>query len=348
MIWRKLLGRERAALPVGITNLILIDPVDVGFVGPFKQALEAKLGASAIVTLADRPATSGADVLSIALADLAREIKKSGAQRLLVFGDCALPELELPTFRINARTCSQRAHERCLIADPALSPQLPDAILTGDPLAGVQNLPEVSIDPEICERFREQRQSGRWLGYFAATGEDEEPLAYRLFNRLIRHKMGLMLLAPFAAERCEPVYRDAIKYRLQTIRHNRLSTSFVPIKTRVYYIEEDVPRNALYACADWVVPGGTLSDASSVDVDLVTPILLERPLVVGYAAKPTPLLRAAQRAGVINQTEDEEQLFSQLKAIIDEPERAHAQALRAKAWLNAQAGALKRVIAAID
>lgn len=334
-------------LPVGMQALVVIDAADANLIEPFARAIEAKLGPVAVATFGQAPALGQPQIYSLAPAELGREMETSGVQRLIVFGDTVLPRLGVKVFRVNARAAATSPHERCFVSDPELAERLEDAILTGDPLAGLAALPEMTLD-ETCERFREQRQSGRWIGYFAGTGESEETQAYKLFNRLIRHKMGLMLLAPFGPERCEPVYRDAIKYRLQTIRHNRLSTSFVPIKTRVYYIEEESPRSALYACADWVVPGGTLSEESAVEPDIVTPMLLERPLVIGYAHRSTPLLRAAVRAGVIDKAADEEQLFEWLKAIIDAPEQARQRAQRAKAWLRAQAGALERVVAAID
>lgn len=347
MIWRKLFARERAALPAGTQTVVLIDAGDADLIEPFVRAIQAKLGAVAVATFDDAPALEQRQIYRVDADALSQTLKKAGVQRLIVFGDAVVSAPGTQVFRINAGGAAMNPHERCFVSEPEIARQHKEAMLTGDPLAGLAALPEIAHD-ESCERFREQRQSGRWIGYFAGTGENEEAQAYKLFNRLIRHKMGLMLLAPFARERCEPVYRDAIKYRLQTIRHNRLSTSFVPIKTRVYYIEEEAPRNALYACADWVVPGGSLNEESNVEPDIVTPMLLARPTVLGYAAKTTPLIRAALRAGIIDQPADEEQLFERLKAIIDEPDQARQRAQRAKSWLHAQAGALERVVTAID
>ena len=346
MIWRKLFGRERTVLPAGSDTIVLLDAADTDAIEPFLRALEAKFGRVALATFGESPALEARPVFSLAPDEAELTLKKAGAQRIIIFGDAPLSAADIKVFRINARAAHE-PREHCFTSDPQLADQLGGAMLTGDPLAGLASLPQLA-NGESCERFREQRQSGRWIGYFAGTGENEEPQAYKLFNRLIRHKMGLMLLAPFAPERCEPVYRDAIKYRLQTIRHNRLSTSFVPIKTRVYYIEEDAPRNALYACADWVVPGGSLSLESVVEPDIIAPILHARPLVLGEAVKMTPLIRAALRDDIIDRAADEEQLFECLKAIIDDPDRARERAQRAKAWLQAQVGALERVLAAID
>jgi 3-deoxy-D-manno-octulosonic-acid transferase len=160
--------------------------------------------------------------------------------------------------------------------------------------------------------------------------------------------MGMMLLAPHDIARCEPVYREAIKYRLQTIRHNRFSTSFIPLQTRVYYIEEPEPLTAMYACADFVIAGGTLHEDARNAPDLITPILHGKPVVVGAAQRHNALLASAIESNVVRHADNEEQLFSQLRGLIDDPQNGILLARRASEWLSRQPGSKARVLALID
>lgn len=350
MIWRRLFSQPAATLPAGVHTLLILDASDGEACLPLAQALQSKFGDLGLASVGG-PVSLPYPSFEISAASKAH-LEKLELKRVIALGDSSaelLPDgTAAVTYIVNATRSQPRACKRVFAGDPAHARGLPDAVVSGDPLAGVQSLPSFATDNSTCVRFKEQRDGGRWIGYFAGTGEDEEDRAYLIFNRLIRHKMGLMVLAPYDPARCEPVYRDAIKYRLQTIRHNRLSTSFVPIKTRVYYVEEAAPRDALYACCDWVVVGGTLAEGSGVIPDIATPIMLRRPIVIGPAGLRTLLLQAALRAGVVIAAASDEELFSQLKHIIDAPEAAAERAERAYAWLAAQPGALERVVAGID
>ncbi len=282
----------------------------------------------------------------------AAQIARLKPARLVLLGLDAeytpLTHTGCPSYWVNAHEVDAAASAaRLLIANPMLQPALPQAMLTGDPLLDLDALPALPRTEEICERFREQRAGGRWIGYFAGTGEDEEEVAYPLFNRLIRTRMGLMVLAPRDPARCEPVYREALKYHLQTIRHRRLSTSFVPIKTRVYFVEDPDALEALYPCADFVVAGGTLHPNASNAPDLVSPMLHGRPVIVGPAQRELPLIRAAVAADVVRAARNEEGLFEHAKTLIEAPDLGQRQAEAARRWLGVQAGALARVVEAI-
>ena len=344
-------------LPDGMrgSTLLLADAATLSRAGEFIVALQAKFHNVALAVTDNTDSASAYPLLQLAadLSAAAERIKKIQPQRLIMLGmSSAYRPLSLaancPVFWINARDAAL-ANAKCrIITTVQPLPELPDAVVTGDPLAELLRLPAVSVDTEICKRFKEQREGDRWLGYFAATGEAEEDYAYALFNRAIRHKMGLMLLAPRDPARCEPVYRESIKYRLQTIRHRRLSTSFVPIKTRVYYIEDPQPLESLYACADFVVAGGTLDAQARNDPDIVTPILLGKPVIVGAAHRRLPLIAAAVEAGAVLDGSDSEALFARIKMLIDQPEQGAAIAARARAWLDRQVGATARVLSYID
>ncbi|HET9114266.1 MAG TPA: hypothetical protein VFN66_10440 [Burkholderiales bacterium] len=344
-------------LPDGMrgSTLLLTDAATLSRAGEFIVALQAKFHNLALAVTDNTDPVSAYPLLQLPadLAGAAERIKKIQPQRLIILGmTSAYRPLAVaancPIFWINARDAAI-ADAKCRIITTAQAlAELPEAVVTGDPLAGLARLPTVSVDTEICKRFKEQREGDRWLGYFAATGEAEEDYAYALFNRAIRHKMGLMLLAPRDPARCEPVYRESIKYRLQTIRHRRLSTSFVPIKTRVYYIEDPQPLESLYACADFVIAGGTLDAQAQNDPDIVTPVLLNKPVIVGAAHRRQPLIAAAVEAGVVLAGNDSEALFARIKMLIDQPEQGAALAARAHAWLERQVGASERVLSLID
>lgn len=343
-------------LPAGLagSTLVVTESAMLARAGGLLDAVQRKFGNVALALTDAGAYTGGLPSLELpAVADkAASRLEKIRPQRLIILGlDGSRAGLvqaaHCPAWWINARD-AQAAQAGCQAVTVAHAGiQVPGAHVTGDPLAGVEQLPPIAVDTALCERFKEQRDGGRWVGYFAATGEDEEDLAYAIFSRLMRHKMGLMVLAPRDSARCEPVYRESIKYRLQTIRHRRLSTSFVPIKTRVYYVEDAQPLEALYACVDFVVAGATLHAHARNQPDIASPILHGRPVIVGPAQRSQLLLAAALEAGVVLAGDDNEQIFAHAKKLIDDPAYSRRFAAHARDWLLAQAGALQRVVALI-
>lgn len=316
--------------------------------GPFLQALANKFGRITITS--DAPA-SGIPFYFVPWPErhvLNAFFEKAAPARVIVLSNWpqaeTLPALtKAPCYWVNATNAvATDGFAGVTVANQNAAQALPHAALTGDPL--LDDTKVAPAPPDSCERFKEQRDAGRWVGYFAGTGENEEEMAYLTFNRLIRHKMGLMVLAPRDPRRCEPVYRESIKYRLQTIRHNRLSTSFIPIKTRVYYVEAAEPLHALYNCVDFVVAGGTLSDASRATPDVVSPMRAGRPVIVGQAGREHPWVRAAIDAGVVAHAESADGLFDRARELIESPQLAAQQTTLAGDWLALQTGARARVL----
>ncbi len=356
MGWLDLLRFDRT--PAGLTGstLLLVQAATLDRAAGFIKLLQQRFANLAIVRIGSPGDSSPENLPQLTLTDdpqaLGARLRKLQPERLVILGLdarylAAVQAAGCPLHWINARDAAIGQADCKTVTVTLPTAALPAAMVTGDPLSGITQLPALSVNTGICQRFREQREGDRWLGYFAGTGENEEALAFRLFNRTIRHKMGVMLLAPRDSERCEPVYRDSLKYRLQTIRHRRLSTSWVPIKTRVYYIEDPQPLADLYACADFVVAGGTLDAASRAQPDLITPILHGRPVLVGPAHRNHPLVGAALDARVVLAGDDEEQMFTHICRIIDEPKAALERAGRAREWLASQPGAAQRVLAAL-
>ncbi|HUW28922.1 MAG TPA: hypothetical protein VMV97_09955 [Sulfuriferula sp.] len=344
-------------LPAGLagSTLVVTEAAVLERAGGLLDTLQARFGNVALALVDAGSYAGGLPYLALpAEADKTQvKLEKIRPQRLIILGldgsHAGLVQAAgCPAWWINARD-AQAAQAGCravTVAQDGLG--VPNALVTGDPLAGVEQLPQIVTDTALCERLKEQREGGRWVGYFAGTGEDEEDLAYAIFSRLMRHKMGLMILAPRAPERCEPVYRESIKYRLQTIRHARLSTSFIPIKTRVYYVEDAHPLEALYGCVDFVVAGATLHRHARNAPDIASPMLHGKPVIVGPARRDQPLLAAALEAGVVLAGDDNEQIFAHARRLIDDPAYSQQLAAQAKAWLQLQIGALERVVALIE
>ena len=357
MGWLSLFGLN--SLPKGVEGATLVvgNGATLNVAGELLGALQTKFGNVALAA-AGSPAYAGTlPVFNLPerMEKAAELVRKSRPQRLIMLGmegrfmsmaDAA----GCPVFWINVADweAAQTDSKVLMVADPQLHQVIPGAVTTGDPLVNLQALPAVDADTTICQRFKEQHEGDRWIGYFAATGEDEEEEAYAIFNRLIRYKMGLMVLAPRDQARCEPVYRESIKYRLQTIRHNRLSTSFVPLKTRVYYIEEPEPLAGLYGCVNFVVAGGTMHAHAQNAPDLITPMLRGVPVIVGPAHRDDPLVRAAVAAKVVLAAADSNEIFEHARYLLENPHEGARIAGHASAWLNAQVGALDRVLALIE
>ncbi len=252
-----------------------------------------------------------------------------------------------PVYWLNAEEteAAQIGAKVITLRRPEDQASVPSGVVTGDPLLNIDGSAPAVGDPTFCERFKEFRERDQWVVYFAATGEEEEPLAYASFFQLLRRRAGLMALAPHDPARYEPVYRAAIPYRLPTNRHVRFMTSYVSHKTRVYFIEEPSALKAMYACADLVIAGGTLHAAAANGPDLVTPLSLGRATIVGPARRNDALVRAALEAGVIVSADDVEGLVGAAESLLSDVTRRQDLGARAHAWIAQHAGAAERVLA---
>ncbi len=236
--------------------------------------------------------------------------------------------------RVNARVITVRGRSQ--------QGRLPGALVTGDPLLGVDGLPSLP-DEALCERFRPMHERGRWVLYFGATEADEEAAAYTTFLKLSRRGVGLLVLAPRDPARYEPVYRDAMRFHLMTNRHARLLTSFVPPQTRVYYLEDAEVARRMYRCADVVVAGGTLATAGP-QPDAILPLALARPVVAGPLGL-SPVLAAARVDGAVRAVSGLDDLEPALMPLLTLADERKRQGDAGKAWLEAQVGAAQRVLA---
>lgn len=323
----------------------------------FLAALERRFGALAVAVAGAGHYAGARPHVSLPASQPATRklLARLRPARVIVLGaaagryDVAAPG-DWPVAWINAVDAAVAATRASVVtvASAVHQARLPRATLCGDPLLALDALPGVSTDTAFCERFREFRERQRWVGYFAATGEDEEALAYAGFFQLTRKRMGLMCLAPRDPARYETVYRDAIPYRLPTVRHLRLLTSFVPYKTRVYYIEDAAVLDQMYGCADFVVIGGTLSERAANVPDLVTPLARARPAIVGAARRDQRWVRAAVDAQVVRVAGDADDLARVMEELLAAPAEAARLGAAGRDWLALQAGAAARVLALLS
>jgi len=251
---------------------------------------------------------------------------------------------------LNARSAEVAGTDCRLVtvSDRDAARLLPEARLTGDPTASLDVLPaHAESDEDLCQRFKEYRERDHRVFYVPDTGPGEEAVAFGVLFELLRRQTAIMILAPRDPARHEPVYRDAIKYSLPIIRHNRLMTSFVPRKHRIYYVEDPDTRNALFPCVDLVIPGGSLVEGAGAP-DIITPLLNARPILLGPHGADTPLARAAIEAGVVGRAQGVDSLAALAEALLGDPEQALTQARHGLDWLEGQVGALERVMKLLD
>jgi 3-deoxy-D-manno-octulosonic-acid transferase len=321
----------------------------------FLAALESRLGPLALGILGSQEYVGPRPHVELPAAHDAhrRRLKRLRPRRILVIGraEGAAALLSQVSCRSDWVNASSPETLRCgckavTVANTRHAEAMPQATLTGDPNLELQSLPEPDRDASLCERFDEYRERQHGVFYAAGTGEGEEALAYACLFEILRKHTAILLLAPRDPQRYEPVYRDAIKYSMPTIRHSRLMTSYVPRKNRVYFVETPEALPLLYACADVVIPGGSLAAQSALTPDLITPLALGRPVLAGPARDAWTA--SALDAEAIAGAEDVEGLAAQALELMRSPEQAAALGARGRAWLERQIGARARVLALLE
>ena len=245
-----------------------------------------------------------------------------------------------PVSWINGRSPDLLSLGRVTVDSEDQAAAIGGGLVTGNPCLEWPN-PIGRADEAFCTRFQSVRKAGRWLIYFAATAPGEEVLAYATFLNISARSGGLLALAPADAARHEEVYRESIKYHLLTTRQKRLMTSEVPPKTRVYYIEEESARQAMYACADAVVMGGTFADGPT---EALAALSAGVPVLVGPHRRD-PLVRAAVSAGVVVVCDHEAALTAEAARLMADPAVRESRTARLGNWVAVQPGARSRVAA---
>ncbi len=333
-------------------SLVVADAPTLSSAQTFLSQLEQRFGTLALGVVGEAPYTGTRPQIELPRAHSAdrKRLKRLRPARLIVLGK-ADERFELvrgaacDRYWLNAEApaVADTGCKLVTVSGQRQHEHIPSAEFTGDPLLALEALPGIEADETLCERFKEYRDRDYPVLYVAATGEDEEAWGYGMLFEILRKKTALMILAPADAERHERVYHDAIKYHLPTIRHSRLYTSFIPKKNRVYYVEAPEALSPLYACADLVVAGGTLHGNADNAPDLLTPLQLGKPVLVG-PRRDNAMVNAAIQAGVVVAGDDVDALSEQALTLLADPGGARAMAERATAWLERQVGATERVL----
>ena len=333
-------------------TLVLGDAATLGSAESFLHALAERVGPIGLGNLGpesyqgpfdavDLPAAHGADRKRLKKLKPARLIVLGEAdQRFDLVSDADCDKLWLNAAAPEVTRCGCRV---VTVSGEAQAAGVPGAQLTGDPLLGLDSLPALAADAELCDRFREYRERNHPVFYVAMAGEDEENSAYGMLFEILRKKTTIMLFSLADPERQERIYHEAIKFSMPTIRHTRLYTSFVPKKNRVYFVEDAVAREPLYHCPDLVVLGGTLNDKATNAPDIVTPLLAGRPVLVG-PRRDSAAVRAAIQAGVALAGEDVDALAVAAMDLFDDPTRAERLGKAGQTWVRQQLGARDRVM----
>ncbi|HKJ10495.1 MAG TPA: 3-deoxy-D-manno-octulosonic acid transferase [Gammaproteobacteria bacterium] len=348
-----------AAVPPDTTGKTLVvgEPAVLSAAEDFLKRLEARFGPSVLGLVGDglyngqRPTVELPERYRAG----AKRLRRLQPPRVIMLGRASerfelAAEAPCPAYWVNATDprSAQAGCRRIMVAGEPQSRAIPGARLTGDPLLALETLPEAAMPDELCERFREFRNRGYWISYFAATGEGEEALAYGVFFELARQRQGLLVLAPRDPDRYEPVYRESLRYHLPTNRHGRLMTSYVPHQTRVYYVEDTQVMNRLYGCVDFVVAGATLDERARHAPDLITPMAYGRPVIVGPAHRRHPAVESALAARVVLYADHTDALVEACRLLANDPGRRESLAREAHSWLQQQVGAADRVLQLIE
>ncbi|WP_018865775.1 MULTISPECIES: hypothetical protein [unclassified Thioalkalivibrio] len=266
----------------------------------------------------------------------------------------ALASLHAPRIWVNAEGDTGGVEWDAVFAAREDAPAPGIAEVIGDPIAGAVELPAPPSDSSaFCERFREYHEKGHPILLAPNTGPGEEAFAFAVLFAVLRKSAAILLLAPADPARHEPVYRDAIKYSLPIIRHNRFMTSFVPRKNRVYYIEDPETLHAAYTCAQVTLPGGTLA-ASETPPDLGLPLACGSAVICGPAEHErhpdaaTRLRIAAEHTGLVARGEDPEQVADEVLARLAEGIDPAARRARLAEWQSRQSGARAAVHARLQ
>ncbi len=327
---------------------IVLNNADVNAATHLIAAIEAKFGP--VVLLLAQPYAGAHAHYRFDAKNAAPVLRGLSPQRIVVVGEIdarLFRTQQAPLYWLNASRTPEAATRAITVASQRQADAIEHAVITGDPLLDIATSPGVAAPSEFCERFKEFSERQRWVGYFAATGDGEEDAAYLTFMQLSRKNMGILVLAPHDPARYEPVYRDAIKYRLPTNRHARLITSYIPHKTRVYYIEDATALHAMYACADFVVVGGTLSASAAHAPDVLTPLQMGKAAIVG-PQRQDRLVHAALAADVLMAADDVNGIVDAAQRLIAEPNLRAQYVARASTWLQIQERAVENVMQVIE
>lgn len=208
---------------------------------------------------------------------------------------------------------------------------------------------DINIARDLIKKASELRQKWQsvnrptWIAASTHAGEDEVVLeAHR--QLLAQHKDALLILVPRHPERFHDVYELASGY-FETIK--RSEQTLVTSTTQVVLGDTMGELLFLYALADIAFVGGSLVNTGGHNV--LEPVALHKPVICGphlfNFKEITNQLMAEDALVVVNNSQE---LFLQLKKLIEKPAVAEQMIQGGNHIMQANQGALQRLIAGID
>ncbi|KQQ54823.1 3-deoxy-D-manno-octulosonic acid transferase [Pseudomonas sp. Leaf127] len=208
---------------------------------------------------------------------------------------------------------------------------------------------DLTIDPQLLVQaasVRAQWQAvGRpvWIAASTHAGEDEPILAAHR-QVLASHPEALLILVPRHPERFASVHELCVQQGFDTVR--RSTGAAVMPATSVLLGDTMGELLFLYALADCAFVGGSL--VANGGHNLLEPAALARPVLSGpHLFNFLEIAAMLRSAGALLEVNDAQALATAVQRLFDEPEQARAMAGAGLQVMEANQGALQRLLGLI-
>ncbi|SDV06504.1 lipid IV(A) 3-deoxy-D-manno-octulosonic acid transferase [Pseudomonas mucidolens] len=209
---------------------------------------------------------------------------------------------------------------------------------------------DLSVDPQLLERagaLRQQWQAGErpvWIAASTHEGEDEVVLAAHR-QLLGSYPNALLILVPRHSERFNSVFELCRQQGFATVRRSRGEP--VTADTSVLLGDTMGELLFLYALADSAFVGGSLVPTGGHN--LLEPAALGKPVISGAHLFNFLDIAAMMRdAGALREVDDADGLAEAVRQLFELPQDAQRMAQAALKVMQANQGALKRLLDGLD
>ncbi|WP_341522401.1 lipid IV(A) 3-deoxy-D-manno-octulosonic acid transferase [Pseudomonas sp. G.S.17] len=205
---------------------------------------------------------------------------------------------------------------------------------------------DLSIDPQLLKDAAELRgqwqatQRPVWIAASTHAGEDESVLsAHR--QLLASHPDALLILVPRHPERFASVHDLCVQQGFATVR--RSSQQPVSAQTSVLLGDTMGELLFLYALADIAFVGGSL--VPNGGHNLLEPAALAKPVLSGpHLFNFLEIAALLRKAGALAEVTDAASLSASVQRLFDQPQQARTMADAGLQVMNANQGALQRLL----
>lgn len=208
---------------------------------------------------------------------------------------------------------------------------------------------DLRIDPALPEQAQQLRAqwqpAGRPVWIAASTHQGEDELILQAHKQLLAtHPTLLLILVPRHPERFETVYELCKRSGFATMRRSQQQ----PVAAHHQVLVGDTLGELLflYALADLALVGGSLVERGGHN--LLEPAALGLPVLSGpHLFNFQEISNLLTQAGALSLCPDVATLVGTICALLDHPEQARAQGAKALAVVQANQGALERLMTGI-